>query len=132
MTEQKDRIRVHIEGKEYNLVGGRFHDMLAAVKQINGRRFVSELKVWQLAGSVEDVQSQLEISGYLLQGGTPVPADVAPASQDSPGQTSGDRIRVLVEGHHLAVVGGSFQDMLAKIKSLPGRRFERETKIWRC
>ena len=64
MAAYKDRIRVHIEGKEFSVVGGNFQDMLTAVKQISGRRFVGELKVWQLPGTVDDVQSQLEISGY--------------------------------------------------------------------
>ena len=53
MTQRKDRIRVHIDGKEFGIVGGTFQEMLAAVKQINGRRFVSELKVWQLPGPGE-------------------------------------------------------------------------------
>ena len=72
MAAYKDRIRVHIEGKEFSVVGGNFQDMLTAVKQISGRRFVGELKVWQLPGTVDDVQSQLEISGYYLEGGKPV------------------------------------------------------------
>ncbi|MBI1878280.1 MAG: hypothetical protein HYR94_08655 [Chloroflexi bacterium] len=128
MTDRKDRIRIQIDGQEFNLVGGNFQDMLAAVKQINGRRFVSELKVWQLPGPVEDVQRQFEISSYWLEGGAPAanksPAPAAPAS------AGGDRIRVLVEGQRLAVVGGNFQDMLALVKSLPGRRFDGETKLW--
>ena len=45
-------------------------------------------------------------------------------------RAGGDRIRVLVGGHQLAVVGGNFQDMLAVIKNLPGRRFDRDTKVW--
>jgi hypothetical protein len=125
----KNRIRVHIEGREYSVVGGSFNEMLAAVKQINGRRFVSELKVWQLPGTVEDVQHQLEISGYYLEGGTPV-TDTSPADQTLPSQLRGDRIRIIVQGHQLAVVGGTFQDMLAAIKSLPGRRFDKDAKIW--
>ena len=125
----KDRIRVHIEDKEYSVVGGGFNEMLAAVKQINGRRFVSEFKVWQLPGTVEDVQHQLEISGYYLEGGTPVA--VSPSTdQTSLPQFRGDRIRITIQGHQLAVVGGSFQDMLASVKSLPGRRFDGDAKIW--
>lgn len=130
MAERRDRIRVHIEGKEYSVVGGQFKDMLAAVKQINGRRFIGNLKVWQLPGSAEDVQNQLDISGYQLEGGTPVADQVAEAAQRAPAQPGGDRIRVLVGGHQLAVVGGSFQEMLAAVKSLPGRRFDGERKIW--
>ena len=71
MSEYNDRIRVHIEGREYSIVGGKFQDMLAAVKQIDGRRFVGELKVWQLPGSAENIQSRLELSGFWLEGGTP-------------------------------------------------------------
>ncbi len=129
MTERKDRIRVHIGGKEFSIVGGRFQDMLAAVKQISGRRFVSELKVWQIPGSAEDVQDQLEISGYLLEGGSPL-AETAQPAQTSPSRFGGDRIRVLIQGHQLAVTGGSFQEMLAEVKNLPGRRFDGEKKMW--
>jgi hypothetical protein len=125
----KDRIRVHIEDKEYSVVGGGFNEMLAAVKQINGRRFVSELKVWQLPGTVEEIQHQLEISGYYLEGGAPVA--VSPSADQTPSpQFRGNRIRIMVQGHQLAVVGGSFQDMLATVKSLPGRRFDGDAKIW--
>ncbi len=129
MDQRKDRIRIQVEGKEFSVVGGSFQDMLAAVKQINGRRFVGELKVWQLPGTIEDIQRQLEISGYRLEGGTPL------ASAPSPGQSAaaragGDRIRILVQGHQLAVVGGSFQEMLTAVKNLPGRRFDADAKIW--
>lgn len=126
MSERKDRIRIQIGDQEFNVVGGTFQEMLSAVKQINGRRFVSELKVWQLPGPAEEVQRQLEISGYSLEGGAPVAS--APAA--APAGTGGDRIRVLVGGQRLAVVGGNFQDMLAMVKGLPGRRFDSDTKLW--
>jgi hypothetical protein len=130
MADYKDRIRVHIEGKEFSVVGGEFRDMLAAVKQINGRRFVGELKVWQLPGTVEDIQNQLEISGYYLEGGKPIADPATPAGPTSQPQ-SRDRIRIKLGGHRrLAVTGGSFQEMLAMIKSLPGRRFDGDAKIW--
>ena len=127
MAEYKDRIRVHIEGKEFNVVGGSFQEMLTAVKQINGRRFVSELKVWQLPGAVDEVQRQLEISGYMLEGGAAVEA-TGGSSPAAPAR--GDRIRIMVGGQQVAVVGGSFQDMLAAVKNLPGRRFDGDAKIW--
>jgi hypothetical protein len=129
VSERKDRIRIHIGGQEFNVVGGGFQEMLAAVKQINGRRFVSELKVWQLPGPVEEVQRQLEISGYSLEEGAPVAASI-PSSQTMSSTPGGDRIRVLVAGKRLAVVGGAFQEMLAVVKNLPGRRFDSETKLW--
>ena len=98
MNERKDRIRVHIAGKEYGVVGGKFQDMLAAVKQISGRRFVGELKVWQLPGEAENIQNQLEISGYWLEGGTPV-AESSQAPPVTTARAGGDRIRVLIQDH---------------------------------
>lgn len=125
----KDRIRVHIEGKEFSVIGGSFQNMLAAVKQINGRRFVSALKVWQLPGKAEDIKNQLAIGGFQLEGGTPI-ADDAPAQAASPAAGGNDRIRVAVQGHQLAVVGGGFREMLDVVKTLPGRRFDGDSKTW--
>ena len=129
MSETRDRIRVHIQGMEYNIVGGSFQEMLAAVKQIVGRRFVSELKVWQLPGTFEEIQNQLGISGYELAGGTPL-EKARPSGQAAPARTGSDRIRLKVGEHQLAVVGGSFQEMLTTVKGLPGRRFDGNAKIW--
>jgi hypothetical protein len=129
MTQRKDRIQVQIAGKEFSVVGGSFQEMLAAVKQINGRRFVSELKAWQLPGTVDEIQRQLDIGGYRLEGGIPVSDTPQPRSPASP-RPGGDRIRIVVSSHRLAVVGGNFQEMLAVVKGLPGRRFDGEAKVW--
>jgi len=129
MSERRDSIRVHIEGKEYFVVGGAFQEMLAAVKQIKGRRFIGELKAWQLPGAAGNIQNQLDISGFRLEGGTPLAEEVVSA-QPSESRPGGDRIRVRIQGQNLAVVGGTFQEMLAEVKKLPGRRFDAEQKIW--
>jgi len=129
MANYKDRIRVHIEGKEYSVVGGDFQAMLAAVKQINGRRFVGELKVWQLPGTAADIRSQLEIGGFELAGGPAVAEGTAPTRQ-VPARQTHDRIRVRIAGRSMAVVGGGFQEMLAVVKGLPDRRFDGEAKVW--
>ncbi len=126
----KDRIRVHIEGKEYSVVGGDFQAMLAAVKQINGRRFVSQFKVWQLPGSADDIQNQLEITGFTLEGGKAVAEAAGGGSAPAAAAKGRDRIRVRIGGQSMAVVGGSFQEMLAVVKSLPERRFDGEAKVW--
>ena len=129
MADFKDRIRVHIEGKEFSVVGGSFQAMLAAVKQINGRRFVSALKVWQLPGKAEEIKNQLAISGFQLEGGQAV-SEAAPASSSAAAPTGNDRIRVMVNGQALAVVGGGFREMLDVVKTLPGRRFNGDSKLW--
>lgn len=125
----KDRIRVHIEGKEFSVVGGSFQEMLAAVKQINGRRFVSALKVWQLPGKAEEIKNQLSITGFQLEGGDPV-ADDVPTQPSTAARSGNDRIRVIVQGQPLAVVGGGFREMLDVVKNIPGRRFNGDSKFW--
>ena len=139
MNDRKDRIRVHIEGKEYHIEGGQFQAMLAAVKQINGRRFVSALKVWQLPGTAADIQHQLEISGFQLTGGDPVadaPETTPPASSVAPpaagasARAGGDRIQLTVQGQPVTLVGGAFQEMLSAVKNLPNRRFDNLSRSW--
>jgi hypothetical protein len=139
MNDRKDRIRVHIEGKEYHIEGGQFQAMLAAVKQINGRRFVSALKVWQLPGTAADIQHQLEISGFQLTGGDPVadaPETTPPASSVAPpaagasARAGGDRIQLTVQGQPVTLVGGAFQEMLSAVKNLPNRRFDSLSRSW--
>ena len=128
MVERRDRIRVHIEGKEFSVVGGSFQEMLATVKNLPGRRFVGELKVWQLPGSVAELQPQIESRGFQLEGGQEIgPVDTTQPAAPRPG---GDRIRITAQGRQLAVVGGTFQEMLAAVKNLPGRRFDGDTKTW--
>ncbi len=133
MNDRKDRIRVHIENREFSVVGGAFKDMLVAIKQVTGRRFVGELKVWQLPGSAEDIQNQLEISSYYLEGGKPLadtPPPTATTAKTAPHPGGGDRIRVIIQEKQLTVVGGGFQEMLAAVKTVPGRRFDGERKVW--
>lgn len=129
MQQRKDRIRVHLEGKEFNVEGGSFQEMLAVVKQINGRRFVSQSKAWQLPGSEADVRNHVEISGFQLTGGTPLPQGQA-GKQVAAAPPGNDRIRVEIGGRQLAVVGGTFQEMLTVVKNLPDRRFDGEAKVW--
>ena len=102
----KDRIRVHIEGKEFSVVGGSFQNMLAAVKQINGRRFVGALKVWQLPGKAEDIKNQLAISGFQLEGGTPV-ADETPAHAVTLSAFAIDQTEVTVGQYWQCVLAGA-------------------------
>lgn len=129
MADRIDRIRVHIEGKEYSVVGGPFQAMLAVVKGLPGRRFLGDLKVWQLPGTAAEVQQKVESSGFQLEGGAAVgPVDAPPPA--APARPGGDRIRVSVGGQQLAITGGEFQAMLAAVKNLPGRRFDGDAKMW--
>jgi hypothetical protein len=56
-------------------------------------------------------------------------APVKPASSGSDSRGN-DQIRIRLGGIPFVISGGSFQQMLALIKSLPGRRFHSEDKVW--
>ncbi len=41
-----------------------------------------------------------------------------------------DRIHVEIDGDRYWVEGGDFEDMLEAVRSLTGRKFDRDEKIW--
>jgi hypothetical protein len=57
----------------------------------------------------------------------PVASGPVPASA---GRRSGDRIRIRMGDMPLVVGGGEFQAMLALVKSIPGRRFNGDERVW--
>jgi hypothetical protein len=65
----------------------------------------------------------------------PNPFDAVPPATNPPAPTTaqgggGDRIRIRLGDIPLVVSGGSFQEMLAAVKKIPGRRFNGQDKIW--
>jgi hypothetical protein len=56
------------------------------------------------------------------------PPSTPPAGRPAPGR---DQIRILLGDTPLLVTGGSFQAMLAVVKTIPGRRFDSGEKAWR-
>lgn len=61
-----DRLKVEIEGKEFTVAGGGFHEMLAAVKEIQGRRWDGDRKLWALPITLEEAKEAL--SEYQILG----------------------------------------------------------------
>jgi hypothetical protein len=57
-------IKVRIDNDLFFVVGGEFDEMLAAVKEIPGRRY--ELKIWTLPYSLSKVQEFLEPYGFKV------------------------------------------------------------------
>jgi len=123
--ERRDSIKIRVEQKDYDVVGGSFQELLAVVRNLPERRYVGEEKLWAIPGSLALVQGQLENSGFTLEGGTPVSEDKKPQTA-----SFNDRIKLEVAGYPVAVVGDSFQNMLTAIKAIPGRRFDGESKQW--
>jgi hypothetical protein len=72
-----------------------------------------------------------------FEGEEPAPPK-SPAPQTKPlapksglaAKAASDRVRVRVGGIPMAVTGGSFQNMLAVIKNIEGRRFDSSDKVW--
>ena len=125
MADRASRIKLRVENKDYEIVGDNFEDILAVVKALPKRRFNPGLRLWEVDGSLEMLQGQVENSGFVLQGGTPVSE-----SEQSTAPVSRDQIKVEVAGYSLLVSGGSFREMLEAVKAIPGRRFDGETKQW--
>lgn len=125
--ERKSRIKIRVENMEYDVVGDEFQQILAAVKALPDRRFNGDFKLWEISGSEAMVRGQLENSGFILEGGTPVSAN---AQAPAPTSASRDRIKIEVAGYNLLVTGAPFQTMLDAIKAMPDRRFDGETKQW--
>jgi hypothetical protein len=61
-------IKVEIEGRTFSVVGGGFREMLAAIKDIEGRTFDGQRRVWTLPCSLEVARETLEAEGYEVQG----------------------------------------------------------------
>jgi hypothetical protein len=59
----------------------------------------------------------------------PVPSFDKPAFEGRPAPGS-DQIRLRLGEQRLVVSGGTFQEMLAVVKQIPGRRFNPEEKVW--
>jgi hypothetical protein len=63
-----DSIKVEVEGRTFSVVGGGFREMLAAIKDIEGRTFDGQRRVWTLPCSLEVARETLEAEGYEVQG----------------------------------------------------------------
>ena len=98
-----DRILVRVDGEVKAVVGSAFRAMLDTIKAIEGRRFVSTEKLWELPGTLPEIMANLGAQG--LQIVSPEQADqisAAPQSAASPpqakpaAQRASDTIRIRV------------------------------------
>ncbi len=120
-----DKIKIRVGKTEYFVTGGDFGSLLAAVKALPNRRYIGAQKLWLVEGSLEMVRGQIENSGFLLEGGTPVADDAPPLPA-----TDRDSIKIATATFTATVTGAPFADLLAAIKALPERRFDGENKRW--
>ncbi len=122
---QGDKIKIRVQNMDYFITGGDFKTLLAVVKSLPNRRYVGEQKLWLVDASPEMVRGQIENSGFVLEGGTPVPPDATPAAPPSK-----DQIKIETDNIRAVVTGAPFSDLLAAIKALPERRFDGNSKRW--
>ncbi len=120
-----DKIKIRVGNADYFVTGGDFSSLLAVVKALPNRRYIGAQKLWLVEGSVEMVRGQIENSGFLLEGGTPVPADATPLPT-----TDSDSIKIATATFTATITGAPFSELLAAIKALPERRFDGENKRW--
>lgn len=134
--ERRSSIKIRVENADYEVTGGDFQTLLAAVKALPDRKFDGESKTWIVSSSLSLVRGQLENSDLTLEGGAtaekPARSSAAvkkPAQSSAPAERI-DRIKVTTAEGQWVVTGDSFQTMLAVIKEIPGRRFDGQTKQW--
>lgn len=77
-----------------------------------------------------DDEADLDAYPPLEEAPPPEAAPQAAAAPAKPDAARRDQIRVMVGDAPMVVVGGSFQDMLAAVKAIPGRRFDGDSKQW--
>lgn len=63
-----DSLKIEIDGKDYTVVGGSFNEILAAVKDIEGRRWDADRKLWRLPTSLANTSAILGELGYQILG----------------------------------------------------------------
>jgi hypothetical protein len=61
-----DQIRVRVGGIPFVVSGGNFQAMLAVIKNLPGRRFDGQDKVWDVPAGIEAVQQLIEAAGLQL------------------------------------------------------------------
>jgi hypothetical protein len=62
-----DSLKIRVEGRELQLTGGSFYEMLDAVKAIQGRRWDGDSKVWVLPSSLVECR-ETALAEYQIVG----------------------------------------------------------------
>ena len=64
-----DRIRLRAGGQSLVVTGGSFQAMLAAIKNIPGRRFNGQEKIWEIPDdiTIDSVAQAVEAAGFRLE-----------------------------------------------------------------
>jgi hypothetical protein len=72
-----------------------------------------------------------ELASFEAESPPPEPPSAVGKGRPTPASTrSSDQIRIRLGDTLLVVTGGSFQAMLAVVKTIPGRRFDSGEKAW--
>lgn len=66
-ADRRDQIRVMVGKQQLVIAGGTFQEMLAAVKDVPGRRFDGASKQWLLPDDIESVQQHFTAKGFRLE-----------------------------------------------------------------
>jgi len=134
-----DRIAIRTLEGERAVVGGRFRAMLAAVKAIEGRRWLPRDRVWELPGTLVELGESLAGQGFRIvtqeeaEGLPPAPpgevSDAALSEAPAPSRRR-DQILLRTQDGKCYLVGGSFEAMLGAVRDVDGRRFVSAEKLW--
>jgi hypothetical protein len=124
----QEQIRIRTTDGQYAIIGGDFQSMLAFVRNLPGRRFRSDERIWEIPTTIGEIQKSAEGAGFHVT----ADAEVGKPLRSTPRATApeGDRVLIRTAEGDRAISGGAFAELVAAIKSLPQRKWLIKEKMW--
>ncbi len=122
----QEQIRIRTQDGQYLIIGGDFQSMLRVVRELPGRRFRGDEKIWEIPARIEEVQRAVEAAGFHVTADSEMGHALSPAAA----RREPEQVRIRTSEGDKAVVGGDFKSMLAVIKELEGRQWLAAERIW--
>jgi hypothetical protein len=124
----QEQIRIRTTDGQYAIIGGDFQSMLAFVRDMPGRRFRSDERIWEIPTTVGEIQKSAEAAGFHVTADTEVGKPLRPNQRAA--APEGDRVLIRTTEGDRAITGGTFTDMIAAVKGLPQRKWLAKERLW--
>lgn len=124
----QEQIRIRTTDGQYAIIGGDFQSMLAFVRDMPGRRFRSDERIWEIPTTIGEIQKSAEAAGFHVTADTEVGKPLRPTARTA--TPEGDRVLVRTAEGDRVITGGAFADMVAVVKSLPQRKWLVRERMW--
>jgi hypothetical protein len=117
-----DRVLIRTAEGDRAITGGAFAEMVAAVKGLPQRKWLTKEKMWEVGGALAEIERAISQQGFQIA--------VAPSPAARESAPREDQIHVRTRDGDYWVAGAPFSSLLETIKSIEGRRFNSAGKLW--